>query len=645
MLIPIAAIVGAAALGKKRPPGPREEPAPWENGVVHQTAAIVYKTFPHPENWFSQDVLNTRFVFDSENTRRISPAYQNTLRTIFANRTMIPLGQEDGVTCYKVVQGGNTPQELNGLWLFSLNVIEPKASVVYAMKDPGNWPGLAKSLAGGRDSQWLLWNGFEAGQGGSPYQPQPVGFPAGFQWDTNADANTRAAVTGIYQNENDPWKLGLAADMYEKMGFLNIPALLRWKAAGMVAQKPPAQQPPQQPPQQPYPLPQNSPAWFQWDQGIDETTRVAVKGIYENENNPDSISWAADIYEKMGLKNSAALLRYKMAALRGQPPPPPPAPPSPPWQPPPVPPPPPPPPPPPAPPSPPWQPPPVPPPPPPPPPPPAPPSPASGSFDAQDWGDPSPPDEAMKKAKELWDKGTPKAIRAGAALLRQSGFDQAAENLELRATSVELSWRMQGRIIPILSGYTPVYVVKYYTGATDPRYLMKLNDVIVKDNKPTPWEIGQDIYLPSTYDVSKGPPPPQFVSAKPTTSAAKTNEASFTVNEDITQKDAADSLAMTNASAARIRNALAANKNPDITDALRIEANKATLAQKLAQEAYDKKQYQAVLEQGIKATVAESDATSIVKNNPKPAAQMSTEHIMAKEGMGGQGGMGGAPGA
>lgn len=243
----------------------------------------------------------------------------------------------------------------------------------------------------------------------------------------------------------------------------------------------------------------------------------------------------------------------------------------------------------------------------------------------------------MKKAKELWDKGTPKAIRAGAALLRQSGFDTAADNLEARAASVELSWRMQGRIIPILSGYTPVYVVKYYTGQTDPRYFMKLNDVIVKDNKPTPWEIGQEIYLPSTYDVTKGPPPPQFVAAKTTTSAAKAD-----ATEDITKKDAADSLAMTNATAARLRNALAANKNPDITDALRIEANKATLAQKLGQEAFDKGEYQTVLENGVKATVAEADATAIIKNNPKPAAQMAQENIMRKEGTGGQGG---APGA
>jgi hypothetical protein len=134
------------------------------------------------------------------------------------------------------------------------------------------------------------------------------------------------------------------------------------------------------------------------------------------------------------------------------------------------------------------------------------PAPAQG-FDALEWGPPDLPPAAMAAARELYDDGTPPALREGAALMRSKGFPKAGKNLDQRAKDVELELEMSGRIVAIKPGWNPSFVSKHYTGDPNPSELMKLNGISVVSGFPSPWQIGQKILLPEGWDLSKGEPP------------------------------------------------------------------------------------------------------------------------------------------
>lgn len=138
--------------------------------------------------------------------------------------------------------------------------------------------------------------------------------------------------------------------------------------------------------------------------------------------------------------------------------------------------------------------------------PPAPPAPTG--FDALRW-EPPPMTPAMREStRDLYDNGTPTALRDAARTFREKGYDQAAANLEKRADEVETELELRGRIIRVKPGYNPSMIAKHYTGNPDPRELMRINNIQIKDGLPHPWELDQKVLLPKSYDVRKGPPKP-----------------------------------------------------------------------------------------------------------------------------------------
>lgn len=116
---------------------------------------------------------------------------------------------------------------------------------------------------------------------------------------------------------------------------------------------------------------------------------------------------------------------------------------------------------------------------------------------------------AMREStRELYDNGTPMALREAAGTFREKGYDRAAKNLDKRADEVETELELQQRIIRIKPGYNPSMVSKHYTGNPNPKELMRINNIQIKDGLPHPWEVDQKILLPKSWDVRKGPPKP-----------------------------------------------------------------------------------------------------------------------------------------
>jgi hypothetical protein len=114
----------------------------------------------------------------------------------------------------------------------------------------------------------------------------------------------------------------------------------------------------------------------------------------------------------------------------------------------------------------------------------------------------------VEATRELYENGTPIALRQAAATYREKGYERAAKNLEKRADEVETELEIQGRIIRVKPGYNPSMITKHYTGNPNPAELMKLNNISLVNGKPHPWELDQKVLLPKSWDVRKGPPRP-----------------------------------------------------------------------------------------------------------------------------------------
>jgi hypothetical protein len=129
-------------------------------------------------------------------------------------------------------------------------------------------------------------------------------------------------------------------------------------------------------------------------------------------------------------------------------------------------------------------------------------------FDALQWEPPALTPKMLEATRELYENGTPIALRQAATTYRGQGYERAANNLEKRADEVETELELQGRLIRVKPGYNPSMITKHYTGNPNPAELMRLNNLSLVEGRPHPWELDQKVLLPKAWDVRKGPPRP-----------------------------------------------------------------------------------------------------------------------------------------